>query len=104
MGVFRLLLAFAVLEAHVAEHSPRPDFFGIGLVQGMRAAEMFFVLSGFYMALVLHEKYNRPGSWRLFLQQRFLRLYPTYFLILVFCLTAYGVLYLATGKLGGAVA
>jgi peptidoglycan/LPS O-acetylase OafA/YrhL len=103
MGVFRLLLAFAVLETHVGEHSSRSDYLGIGFIPGVRAAEIFFVLSGFYMALVLHEKYNRPGGARLFLQQRFLRLYPTYLMLLIFFLIVYAVLFVVTGQVYGAI-
>ena len=40
------------------------------------------MISGFYMALVLNEKYNQPGQYTMFLKQRFLRLYPTYFILL----------------------
>ena len=46
--------------------------------------ETFFMISGFYMALVLNEKYL-PGqnSYRLFLSNRLLRLFPIYWLLLL---------------------
>ena len=34
------------------------------------------------MALVLNEKYRGPGSYLLFITQRFFRLFPTYWLLL----------------------
>jgi peptidoglycan/LPS O-acetylase OafA/YrhL len=38
------------------------------------------MISGFYMAMVLNQKY-RPGQYALFLSQRYLRLWPTYAVI-----------------------
>lgn len=35
------------------------------------------------MALILNEKYNRPHDYGIFIWQRFLRIYPTYAIILV---------------------
>ncbi len=81
MGLFRLLLAFAVVETHVVEQFDRPDDHGIGLLYGAEAVEIFFIISGFYMALILHEKYNRLGDYPQFLLQRFLRLYPVYLVV-----------------------
>ncbi len=46
------------------------------------AVQSFFVISGFYMALVLNEKYG-PGSYWLFISNRLLRLWPTYLVILI---------------------
>lgn len=44
------------------------------------AVQLFFVISGFYMALILSKKYQ---SATLFYSNRFLRLYPTYALVLL---------------------
>jgi peptidoglycan/LPS O-acetylase OafA/YrhL len=101
MGILRLLLAFCVLEGHLDEETPGPGFFGLGLLNGNLAVEMFFVISGFYMALVLHGKYNRPGNYLTFIQQRFLRLYPTYLFILLFFVVIYGLIYLTTSHVFG---
>jgi peptidoglycan/LPS O-acetylase OafA/YrhL len=78
MGVFRLLLACSVLLGHTGGHG----FFGLAFLDREIAVQSFFVISGFYMALVLNEKYTGPGRYGTFLQQRFLRLFPTYLIIL----------------------
>lgn len=75
MGTLRLLLAFAVVIAHT---KPIHGFIGIG---GTAAVKAFFVISGFYMHLVLDTKYaGRPA---LFYLNRALRLYPVYALLLM---------------------
>jgi peptidoglycan/LPS O-acetylase OafA/YrhL len=79
MGVFRIVLALSVLLGHTRGHG----FFGLSGVDREIAVQTFFLISGFYMALVLNEKYNRPGQYTMFLKQRFLRLYPTYIILLV---------------------
>src|SRR5207248_2285953 len=44
----------------------------------------FFIISGFYMAFILNEKYvGKNNSFRLFITNRFLRIYPTYWLTLL---------------------
>jgi peptidoglycan/LPS O-acetylase OafA/YrhL len=78
MGVFRLFLALSVLLGHTRGHG----FLGLSFVYSEIAVQSFFMISGFYMALVLNEKYNQPGQYRTFLTQRFLRLYPTYFILI----------------------
>jgi peptidoglycan/LPS O-acetylase OafA/YrhL len=79
MGVFRLFLALSVLLGHTRGHG----FFGLSFVYAEIAVQTFFIISGFYMALVLNEKYIHPGRYRTFLTQRFLRLYPTYLILIV---------------------
>ncbi len=51
MGVMRFLLALSVLILHTAPDSAFP------MVGGRVAVETFFMISGFYMALILNEKY-----------------------------------------------
>jgi peptidoglycan/LPS O-acetylase OafA/YrhL len=77
MGLIRIILAISVITAHSS------DLFGTGFVGGELAVKLFFIISGFYMALVLNEKYvgENSGYW-LFIKNRLLRLYPLYFLIL----------------------
>lgn len=48
------------------------------------AVEAFFVISGFYMALILEEKYTGPGGLRGFYKNRILRIYPAYYAIVFF--------------------
>lgn len=76
MGIIRLLLALAVVLGHVG------GLFGYEMTGGRVAVESFFMLSGFYMALILDEKYVAANSsFRLFITNRFLRIYPTYWLV-----------------------
>jgi peptidoglycan/LPS O-acetylase OafA/YrhL len=93
MGMFRLVLAWSVL----LEHSKGHGFFGLGFLTGRLAVQSFFIISGFYMALVLTEKYVGPGRYWTFLVQRFLRLYPAYVLIMVAILVVDGITSLVSG-------
>jgi len=84
MGILRLLLALAV----VIDHAPsrlRGVFLG-----GEVAVQGFFIISGFYMAMVLDRRYNFKGATVLFYQQRYLRLAPMYWLTLAITLVAAG--------------
>jgi len=76
MGLIRLLLALSV----VFEHSGPFFLTGTHFVGGLVAVEAFFIISGFYMALVMDARYanNRAA----FYQNRFLRIFPTYWAIL----------------------
>jgi peptidoglycan/LPS O-acetylase OafA/YrhL len=71
MGLVRLALALAVLLSHLP--SATVHFIGGGV-----AVQGFFIVSGFYMALVLRSKYTRAG---LFYSNRLLRLFPAYFVM-----------------------
>src|ERR1700722_14872062 len=79
MGLLRYYLAAAVIAWH------SDGFFGFRPMPGYTAVQIFFIVSGFYMALVLNTKYTGPGSYQLFLTNRMLRIYPAYFVML--CLT-----------------
>jgi len=74
MGSLRLFLALSVALGH----------FGmpLGFPTSDIAVQSFYVISGFYMALVLNEKYG-PGTYWLFISNRLLRLWPTYIVVLV---------------------
>lgn len=74
MGTLRLLLAISVVAFHSA------PIFGF---LGMRgdAVQAFFVLSGFYMALILQS--DRYPSALAFYQSRALRLFPVYWVFLL---------------------
>jgi peptidoglycan/LPS O-acetylase OafA/YrhL len=79
MGILRTLLAIGVLICH---SSP---VFGISSMGGEDAIKAFFIISGFYMSLILNEKYTGiENSYKLFITNRLLRLYPLYFSILIF--------------------
>ena len=77
MGALRLLLALCVFCAH---SRPLGNLHWLG---GDLAVECFFVISGFYMQMVLTEKYSKPrlgDRWRRqFYAARYLRLAPIYF-------------------------
>jgi peptidoglycan/LPS O-acetylase OafA/YrhL len=83
MGVLRLFLAISVLATHLRYGR---GILGCSFLSGPLAVECFFIISGFYMALVLTEKYNYRGSYWTFIQQRFLRLFPLYFIVLLLIL------------------
>jgi len=77
MGVLRLLLALSV----VLNHSY--GIFKINLLGGPLAVQAFFIISGFYMSLILNEKYVQKGSYKLFITNRFMRIYPIYAVVLI---------------------
>lgn len=69
MGILRFILALSVVFAHVGIRWPiAPD----------RAVQAFFVISGFYMALVLDKRYS--DNWT-FWTNRLIRIFPSYLLI-----------------------
>ncbi len=76
MGIIRLLLALSVVAAHLALVRSGISFFGTGVP----AVESFFILSGFYMALVLRTKYRTQT--RRFYLARLIRLIPIYWVLL----------------------
>ena len=84
MGVLRVLLALSV----VFSHSSAP--FGLSLLGGRTAVECFFVISGFYMALVIDRKYRGLGNklWTTFIASRVARLLPVYLTIVAATLAA----------------
>lgn len=82
MGILRFLLAMSVIIAH---SSP---IFGSNYVGGIIAVKSFYIISGFYMSLILNEKYIfKNDSYKLFISNRVLKIYPMYWL--VFLLTIF---------------
>src|SRR5689334_17258530 len=73
MGIIRFILALSVALWHVPQ-AP------LKLVYAAPAVLGFFIISGFYMAMVLTEKYKDARS---FYVARFWRLYPAYAAMLV---------------------
>jgi peptidoglycan/LPS O-acetylase OafA/YrhL len=87
MGLLRLLLALAVVLAHLPVNG------GWNWMSGRQAVQLFFILSGFYMALVLHEKYPKtPAGCRAFLWARAMRLFPAYWVVLCGAVAAYALI------------
>jgi peptidoglycan/LPS O-acetylase OafA/YrhL len=97
MGILRLLLAVSVLCAHLHGKA----VLGFRLLDGELAVQCFYMISGFYMALVLNQKY-RPGQYALFLCQRYLRLWPTYALIVLLTLAGQYLVWHTRGQAPGA--
>ena len=79
MGTLRLLLALSVVIGHSS------SIIGVNLVGGQAAVQAFYIISGFYMTLILREKYiGKNSSYKLFISNRLLRLLPIYWVVL-FC-------------------
>ncbi len=77
MGFLRLILAASVLISHAS------PIFGLTFTGSRVSVQTFFILSGFYMSLVLTRKYTGPGRVGLFLTNRFMRIFPAYWIILL---------------------
>lgn len=83
MGLIRLILALSVVIAHSG------SLFGLNLVGGQIAVQAFYIISGFYMALILNEKYiGINSSYQLFISNRLLRLLPIYWIVLFLTISA----------------
>ena len=74
MGLFRVLLALSVVMSHFVRWDA-PFYQGFG---GTTSVEIFFLVSGFYIALIIDKTYK---SKKLFYINRVLRLYPIYFIV-----------------------
>ncbi|KFF58192.1 hypothetical protein JF66_20400, partial [Cryobacterium sp. MLB-32] len=75
--MLRFLLALAVVAAHAGTLWPS-TFAGVG---GIVAVEAFFIISGFYMGLVLNGTYrNRKGA---FYANRALRIFPEFWIVVI---------------------
>ncbi len=78
MGLLRIILAITVVLAHSS------SIYGFKFVGGQIAVQTFYIISGFYMTLILNEKYiGGSGSYKLFISNRFLRLFPVYWTVLL---------------------
>ncbi|MFT6166285.1 MAG: peptidoglycan/LPS O-acetylase OafA/YrhL [Vicingaceae bacterium] len=76
-----MLLALSVVLSHSS------SILGIDLVGGRVAVQAFYIISGFYMTLILKEKYiGKNGSYGLFISNRLLRLFPVYWSVLLLTL------------------
>ena len=80
MGLFRVLLALSVVMAHSGPSTFKAYLSGFG---GANSVEIFFIISGFYIAMILDRSYSTKIG---FYKNRALRLYPVYFLICGFVL------------------
>ncbi|MEO8678041.1 MAG: acyltransferase [Vicinamibacterales bacterium] len=87
MGVFRILLAFCVVLSHGLN-------IAIPVATADVAVQTFYIVSGFYMGLILTEKYR---DFSPYFTNRLLRLYPAYFVVLIVTL-AHSIVRLLMGR------
>ncbi|MBB4858426.1 peptidoglycan/LPS O-acetylase OafA/YrhL [Novosphingobium chloroacetimidivorans] len=92
MGLLRVLLAIAVLVSHTGMR------WRLLLVDGPVAVQIFYIVSGFYMGLVLNERYDRPALNRVFYVNRLARIYPVYLVFLALYVVAFAAAQLASGN------
>jgi len=69
------------------------------MLMGGLCVYVFFVISGFYMALILTQRYDAKAHLKMFYLNRFLRIYPTYWFVLALAICYYCVCnYITSGK------
>ena len=81
MGCFRLFLALSVVAGHTSS-----KVFGLPTIGASEAVSLFFVISGYYMSMVINTKYFYAPK-RTFYISRILRIFPMYFVGLLFMLS-----------------
>jgi peptidoglycan/LPS O-acetylase OafA/YrhL len=87
MGLIRFLLACGVVLCHTSA------IMGYSPLSGALAVQCFYIISGFYMAMILTEKYKGRGSKYLFYTNRALKIYPIYLLNLILLVIWGGIAY-----------
>ncbi|MDZ8188210.1 MAG: acyltransferase [Nostoc sp. ChiSLP02] len=92
MGFIRFLLALSVIVSHST------SIFGTTLLPGNHAVQLFFIISGFYMSLILDKKYTHH-QFTTFISNRFLRLLPTYLIVLAASWVLFAMVWLYLGKM-----
>lgn len=85
MGVLRFVLALFVIFSHAGSNLTIPLWdhhsFQMYNFGGRNAVGLFYIISGFYMAMILTEKYS--SSLKSFYLSRAMRLFPTYWFSLI---------------------
>lgn len=89
MGIVRIVLVIAVIIAHSS------DFGKISyILPSIIAVKSFFIISGFFIAYVLKEKYqNKRNALTLFISNRFYKIFPPYWIVLL-CVISFSILQL----------
>jgi peptidoglycan/LPS O-acetylase OafA/YrhL len=85
VGYLRILLALCVAVGHLQSHLYSASDSTIIFVGPAVAVKLFFIISGFYMAMIFHKHYATTG---MFLVSRAVRLFPAYWLTIAFCVAA----------------
>lgn len=92
MGTLRIILAIAVILGHCG------GFFGYTISSGVIAVQIFYMISGFFMALILSEKGNIYKSKVIFYINRFIRIYSTYYVVFIISAIIYIVMYFVSNN------
>ena len=92
MGVLRLILAISVVFDHIPLLTYRVATGGDVSVQ------CFYVISGFFMSLILNEKYATSSQNTLFYSNRLIRIFSVYWIFFVLALAVDAVGYFAKHK------
>lgn len=95
MGVLRFVLASLVAFAHCGI-----PLWGYYPVSAVVPVQLFFIISGFYMSLVIDRKYPGIRNYSLFISNRFLRLFPVYWVVLLAVVIITGISGLLWGDWG----
>lgn len=90
MGFLRLFLALSVIAGHSGS-----TVFGFHGISAFYAVNFFFIISGFYMAMILNEQYKTMSVLN-FYKSRALRLFPTYYFGILISLAVSFVVILST--------
>jgi len=86
MGIFRVILALSVLLTHAGGFAvfSRGGIYHYSITGGLVAVQCFYIISGFYMSLILNDKYTKKkSSLFLFYTNRIFRLMPLYCFFLI---------------------
>ena len=98
MGLLRFMLALAVASGHAS------SFFDADIypeTTGSHAVQVFYIISGFLIALILSGKYadTPQGNW-IFYSNRAMKIYVPYLAILAVTVVTWLVVFAASGKAG----
>jgi peptidoglycan/LPS O-acetylase OafA/YrhL len=75
MGALRLLLASAVVLGHI-------EGIQYQATGGQTSVQCFYIISGFFIAMILDRKYNKKGDLKLFYSNRLIRIFSVYWFFL----------------------
>src|SRR6266480_833174 len=74
MGILRIYLALCVIATHAN------SVFPWRMHDGQQAVQIFYIISGFYMSMVLSTRYATPRD---FYVSRIMRIFPPYWIVLI---------------------